>query len=343
MLWEGSIHYHDVAVRWYAETLLLAQRHGKALPHDLQPTLQRMSLVALNFVHADGREPAIGDSDRERQSARALVYLGKLLQIRSDRSLPPEPMLGTLAVAPARGAVLPRVFTLPDSGFAIVRNTDRTSSFIIDYGPKGGWHGHFDLFSFELFDRGELLIVDPGRWLYDEEDPDPAWVLSTPAHNTIAINGQSHRVVEYADAHAGVVEVLEHEAGAQTWRLHVRHGGYDHLRGEPVVERRIETAYDGRFIFHDRVRADENVQVSISFLLPTENVAIEGGRIVAQVGNVRLHIDLREADGWSVTTRAAWHSPVYSIRQPATQLLIESTCSDCSLKYGISSEVSAAG
>jgi hypothetical protein len=313
------------------------------MPDDLLPILERMALVALNFVHADGREPAIGDSDRDRQSAVALVFVSELLEVRSDRPLPAEPLLGRVGTPPAPGAVLPRAFTLADSGFSIVRSDDRSSSMIIDHGPKGGWHGHFDLLSFELFDHGELLVVDAGRWLYDQADPARDWVTSTPAHNTIAINGESHRAVEQDDIRDGAVEVIDYQAGAQVWRLHVLHRGYDHLPGAPVVERLIQTHYDGRFLFKDRIRADQPTKVSVAFLLPTEDVVVQGDRVVAQIGGARLTITLLQAEGWSVRTRPSWHSPIYATRLPATQLLIESSCRDCSLEYRLSAESAAAG
>ena len=66
-----------------------------------------------------------------------------------------------------------------------------------DAGPNGGGHGHYDLLSFELFGYGRPLISDPGLYTYDSDRRD--WAISTPAHNTISVDGLDRAALEGVD------------------------------------------------------------------------------------------------------------------------------------------------
>ncbi len=339
MSWEMSIHYHVQIARWYAEALLVADAHGRPVPTDVGETLEKMAIITRNFVHADGREPAIGDSDRGDLGARTLAYLGQIVDMPKDRVVSPEPLLAFTGAPAEPGTKLPRFFQLPAAGYTVVRTKDRSGSMILDYGPKGGWHGHLDLFSFEIFAQCRTVIVDPGRWLYKNGDVDRAWVLSTVAHNTISINGESHRALE--KVRDGSVKVVENHAGDDLWRFEARHYGYDHLPGAPVVSRRMETDYLGHYSFADSVSSKAAVAVSITLLIPSKDVRQESGHIVAWIGDARLAIDADLKKEWRVLLRDAWYSPVYGTKVPATQIVFETNCNNCTLKYTIDATANA--
>ena len=89
---------------------------------------------------------------------------------------------------------------MPVSGYWMTRTSDTDRSarqLVMDAGPTGGFHGHYDLLSFELYGYGKPLIADPGLVRYDDS-ADRAWVVSTLAHNTISVDGLSHAPIEKA-------------------------------------------------------------------------------------------------------------------------------------------------
>jgi hypothetical protein len=162
----------------------------------------------------------------------ALLYLDDVLLIGADRILPPG------STEPPVTADPPATSALPDTGYYVLRGTDAGARAIIDAGPKGGNHGHFDLLSFE-FDEGtysEPPVPDPGPYRYDDS-PERQYVVSTPAHNTISIDGLNHEAVEGMHNPKVVVDALT--SGANEARFTAHHHAYEYLAGRPTVGRTL--------------------------------------------------------------------------------------------------------
>jgi hypothetical protein len=86
-----------------------------------------------------------------------------------------------------------KVLNLDPSGRFVYRESEDPDSFffILDYGPHGAWHGHPDKLSFEVYRRGEAIIVDSGSEGY--YDPQHwTWNRRSVAHNTITRGDQDH-------------------------------------------------------------------------------------------------------------------------------------------------------
>ncbi len=75
------------------------------------------------------------------------------------------------------------------SGYAVVRGGTESDPWYLalDYGPHGGWHGHFDKLGFVFFARGKMLGIDPGSHSYALSLHD-TWDRSTLAHNTLVVD-----------------------------------------------------------------------------------------------------------------------------------------------------------
>ena len=74
-----------------------------------------------------------------------------------------------------------------DYGLCTLRNGDDLM-VTFDYGPLVN-HGHLDKFGFTLYANNALLVPDYGSPAYGPVDDD--WFRSTPAHNTIVVDGES--------------------------------------------------------------------------------------------------------------------------------------------------------
>ena len=84
--------------------------------------------------------------------------------------------------AEGSGVAALRIGQMPDG-------SPRTS-LAFDFGPHGGWHGHHDKLSYELWHEGEVVADDPGCGNY-AQPLHFAWFRQTAAHNTLAVDGRS--------------------------------------------------------------------------------------------------------------------------------------------------------
>jgi hypothetical protein len=155
-------------------------------------------------------------------------------------------------------------YQLPDDGYYILRGADvadgnvgetvQFSQVIIDAGPKGGTHGHYDLLDFEYSNTLDRPVIpDPGPLRYDNSD-DRAYVISTPAHNTISIDGLNHEAVE--GAHNPEIVVDDFEATATEARFTAHHHAYEYLAGKPTV---------GRTIWVDRTNPAWDIMLAVDW------------------------------------------------------------------------------
>ncbi len=122
----------------------------------------------------DGTIAALGDSDSG--SYAELLELAADLLDRED--LRWAATAGAAGEPPAR-----RYVSFGAGGYHLQRSGwgDRGRPFaderwlIFDCGPLGdGGHGHYDLLNVEIAADGRPLVVDPGRYTYDEQAPTSA-------------------------------------------------------------------------------------------------------------------------------------------------------------------------
>ena len=66
------------------------------------------------------------------------------------------------------------------------------TSLAFDFGPHGGWHGHHDKLSYELWHEGVPVADDPGCVSY-AQPLHFAWFRQTAAHNTLGVDGKSQQ------------------------------------------------------------------------------------------------------------------------------------------------------
>ena len=122
--------------------------------------LERMRDAGAWFVLPDGTVPPIGDSDRV-----------------------PAPKSVREAAKTKSG-----LKAFPSSGWAVVRSRD--SALITSAGYHSHVHKHVDDLSFYLYEGGEPVIVEAGKYGYD---PDAArsYALSSAAHNGLIVDGEA--------------------------------------------------------------------------------------------------------------------------------------------------------
>jgi hypothetical protein len=221
---------------------------------------------------------------------------------------------------PDRGAD----YALPDAGYYMLRSrelggpddTGSATQVIFDAGPKGGTHGHYDLLSFELSDATlHTLIADPGPFRYDDS-AERRWAISTPAHNTISIDGLNHGAVEGPQNPAIVVDRFESDADHALITAH--HYAYEYMKGSPVVGRTIwlDRSGDNRtplMIVADYGQAGATHTFTTSFTLPGAQAVAQGNGIVE---NPLTHFFTLRLQSLAVTGQSDSLKPTFISSRP---------------------------
>jgi hypothetical protein len=178
-LWyEGTIAYHNYALQAMVEIADAGRRMG--LPLHEAPKFRLMIEGPARAAYPDGRFPAINDSDPASVDVFRWAYdwAAKVYN---------EPDFATkTGVVPTKSDVL------EESGLAILRQGEGKEAVcaMMDFGPHGGGHGHFDKLGIMLFANGREWLLDPGRLTYSHKEY-KTWVKETAAHNTVALGGRS--------------------------------------------------------------------------------------------------------------------------------------------------------
>jgi len=249
---EGAPFYHFFAER----------RLRKARPHlypriaeALQERLARARAATPWFVMPDGRFAAVGDSEG---AYPATVVLPK----GEER-----------AKATDGVAVFGKAFL--ESGYACIRSGVRTPPaqafmlFVSASALGGAAHDHADALGFELYAAGAPLLVDAGKYGY-ENDRWRRYVVSDRAHNTVGrasrtyMPGDAGRVGSCLDSYR-IEENVHLVAGSAS-----RADGFSfsrQFRFEPMASLELHDQVKGlpegeaaelRFHFHESCRLEPN-------------------------------------------------------------------------------------
>jgi Heparinase II/III-like protein/Heparinase II/III N-terminus len=306
---EASTHYHMIALRSFVGARENARRFGLRLPAGFDERLSRACDFALHCRRPDGLIPALSDGDTGDYS-ELLALAGDLLG-RDD--LRWAGTRGRVGRAPSR-----RLASFPDGGYFVQRSGwSRHDRFLIfDCGPLGdGGHGHYDLLAFEACAGGRPLLVDPGRFTYDEGSPNlRRRFRGTAAHNTVCVDGRDQtpytrgrpdgRVAHgrfLGRASAPGLDVLAGEATSHVY--------------EAVHRRRIAFVDERYWIVEDRLRGEHAHRYELRFQLAPEargRAWIAGDGVVVAPG-----LALVVLGAAALTLERGWVAPSYGHRLDA--------------------------
>lgn len=201
MQWEQSPMYHNEVAHDFLDVVLLAKRNGIALPEAIERKTRDMCYADLYSMKPDGNELAMGDSDeidmRDIITKGAYLYGDSILKSGGYERLDFECVwdLGYRALEEYRSIqpVKPHrnSFALNDSGnFYFRSGWDREAVYLhFRCGSLGAGHGHSDQLHFDLFARGEDILIDPGRFTYVDK-PERYEFKDPEAHNTCTVDGR---------------------------------------------------------------------------------------------------------------------------------------------------------
>ena len=321
---EQSTHYHCIVLRSLLGARENARRFGLVLPDGYDEQLARACDFAMHCHRPDGEIPALSDSDTGAYAD--LLELAADLLDRED--LRWAATGGRAGSPPERRSV-----SFVHGGYHVQRSGwgDRGRAFaderflIFDCGPIGdGGHGHYDLLNVEIAAGGRPLVVDPGRFTYDEREPNLRhWFKGTAAHNTVVVDGLDQTPYRRGKPRKGTIA---------RGRLIERHGapGLDLVHAEAtstqyeaVHTRRVAFVADEYWVIEDRLAAGAPHRYDLRFHLAPEaegNVAIEraDGAYVVRAPGVAL-VFSGDAEP---AVEPGWYAPLYGVKHPAPVLSV---------------------
>ncbi|MDY6876443.1 MAG: alginate lyase family protein [Chloroflexota bacterium] len=182
---EVSTGYQSLVIDEFQNTYTLLQANALSLPkEDLASWLERMYHMMAYLIRPDNTFPQVNDGYvywKYPQLAQAGEALG-----RDD--------FVYIGTGGSRGTRPGNTSAGFDDGGLYAMRSDWTKDaryLLFDAGPYGGPHGHEDKLSIELFAFGQAFIVDSSSYTYDTTNPFRAHFVSSQAHNTVLVDGQS--------------------------------------------------------------------------------------------------------------------------------------------------------
>lgn len=269
---EQSTDYHHLVLKNYLWVTKLARLNQITMPEPFDQLIRKALDFSLHSHRPDGMIPALSDGDSrcfldllqqgyDLYGGEDLLYVAS----RGEQGQPPA--------ARSKG--------FPSGGYYVLRSGwgDGAEAYgderylIFDCGPLGtGNHGHLDLLSFEAYAHGTPLIVDPGRYTYDESGP-VNWRVrfrGTAAHNTVLVDGRHQTRYEWKKNRFKIVG----PEPDRSLTAFISQPGLDYLHGTaisheyPVTHERKILFINGEYwVILDLLRAQEPHQYDLLFHL----------------------------------------------------------------------------
>lgn len=270
---------------------------------ELTGLLERMRRTTAWQIMPNGRLPQLGDTD----------------DTAGDRW------------AAEAGSRLHGLEALPQSGYAFVREDDSYLALSAAYHSSA--HKHADDTGFVLYEGGEVLLGDAGRWGYYEEEHDRLYARSAFAHNLLTVDEQDLDWRESEPHGSGLLATGE------------GNGWYAILATNPLymqqdVEHRRLLVYRPAEILVaiDQVHAAEPHDYARRFhfgpgfearLDDAGAIEIRGERIAAVLTDLDAEVDLDRAR--DKPTRLGWTYPADRERLPVWTATLRNRAADATM------------
>lgn len=270
---ELSTHYHNGSVTWFAVPYWWGKLAGYPFKPVYAQVLERMASFTAASIRPDGLSSPFADSDCNDYGLRYLTLLGHVLErpdyVAAGRFtdellwLAGPQAVELSATATTQNSNLEpaaeSLYSYPDAGYRIFRNEEHYLFF--DAGPLGGAHGHADALHFEWFRSGRQILVDPGRFTYEEGEW-RRYFKGTLAHNTVTVDDADQTLYltsqHWDEAKAAEVTLHRLFVEGKLLLIDASHDGY--MRQAMGVRHRrwlaLDTSPGGPLVVVDRLEGE---------------------------------------------------------------------------------------
>lgn len=277
----------------------------------------------------DGRVLALGNERDYVRSVAAAIH--GFLEMPGNVQAPDD--FRTLFFGiPSQSAPAPDgLQTFTQGGLSIWRGVinGRIVHLAFDHGPLGylsiAAHGHADALSLTLCIDGDPVLVDPGTWLYGSGREWRDWFRSTPAHNTLNLEGQSQSIISgpFNWSHKAQATLVESQHGLP-WKLRALHDGYKSRFGI-VHQRTVTGEVDGILVTDQLLGHGRKAEIVFQLAAGLEanrdgdTVTVSrGGETLLTIHFPDDAVDIRA--GGDTPGQGGWVSPRFGVRQAAQRL-----------------------
>jgi hypothetical protein len=317
---------------------LAARAAGKPFPPAFETRLGRFAEF-VGWLGGGGTTPALGDDDEgrvltllapEADYARSVAAaIAGCLGVPGPQAADFRALVFGSPPGPAPHPEGLRTFA--DGGLSVWHGEQngRHVRLTFDHGPLGylsiAAHGHADALALTLSLDGEPVLVDPGTYLYGSGGAWRRWFRSTPAHNTLNLDGASQSVMSGPFNWSEKATARLDEAGAapHPW-LRASHDGYRRRFGR-LVQRTLEIEA-GRIAVTDQLLGGPPRAAELVFQLAPGLVATrEEMSVTVQRGpEALLRLDFPAGALALVTGEdrpdGGWVAPRFGEKRAATRL-----------------------
>jgi len=294
---EQSSYYHRYTTDFYTHLLILLRRNNEPVESRLEEKLQGLLDHLMYITRPDGTTPFFGDDDGGRllmvdqcaaNDFRAALSTGATLFGRPDYKfvagaaaeetlwlLGPNELQKYDSIESREPAKQSIAFA--DGGYYVMRDgwTPNANYLLFDSGPHGALqcgHAHADALAFELAANGRSLLVDPGTYTYTGSKQMRDWFRSSPAHNTLTVDGESSSVPDGPfswKTNAGA-EAVSWITGQRFDYVEGRHNGYLRLAAPVTHTRSILFLKTDYWIMRDQTRSSAEHLYALWFHLNSD-------------------------------------------------------------------------
>ncbi|MGH9815960.1 MAG: heparinase II/III family protein [Candidatus Acidiferrales bacterium] len=351
---EKSAYYHCYSLEMYLLATILGQQNGIAFSSLWMRRVERMAEFLMHMLRPDGSLARFGDDDggktlrlcdEDYYHPRSLLAVAALVFPRGDfkcvAGKVPEEIFWLFGAGgaskyeslPLTKPHIKAVRWFSDAQIAVARTGwGEEDSWLLGQGQPMGMltagHSHSSPLSFELFMKGQPIVVDPGTFSYADE----LWrnyFRSEQAHNTVMVDDapwlSPAGPFRWNDPQSLSPARMQETAPAFTLTLVHPNGSYQHQRrfelsgrSEALIEDEIIGTGRRRFAFW--LHFPPNAQVRI---LASEQLEIVSGTLTVRLdlqGFAKPVCTIYEGE---TNPMRGWFSPGFDRKAPAPALLIE--------------------
>lgn len=313
---EQSAEYQAYNYERYLAAAQLLEACGLP-PTRWEDRLARMPVVLSHLTQPDGTLVQLGDTDRKPVKARFTHPALRWFLTEGREGAPPEETFVTYAAG----------FTVARTGWGAPGALEDEGFMSLRHGPPPAFHGHDDHGSITLFGDSQALVVDPGKYAY-EDGPERDHALHRAAHSTVTIGAScgthatrpSPVLDRRSDEGADITVVDVATCPGTGW---VRTVAFVRATGEVVVVDEVAVHDRSEVVQHWQLEAGAEVTNA-----STEQVT------VAWPSGARLRIDQLAPRGTvdvaagQIEPRRGWISPQYGELESAPNLAFRRSVTD---------------
>ncbi|MEW6129110.1 MAG: alginate lyase family protein [Acidobacteriota bacterium] len=316
---EQSTHYHMTVLRSFIGALANGRRLGIEFSSAYKERLVSACEFALHCHRPDGWIPALSDSD----TGSYLDLLGLAGQLLNRSDFIYVASKGRKGVAPVSkfASFHKGGYFFQRSGWGEeVEHFDEEKFLVFDCGPLGdGGHGHYDSLNVEIFANRNPLIIDPGRFTYNEGEPNLRhWFKGTKAHNTVCVDGLDQTAYRRGKALKGSVARSQLSARLTAPDFDVLIGTVESRQYEVVHTRRIFFVNREYWLINDQLIGQQPHHYDLRFHLSPD--AQNDLRMFTHRNNQILQsskFQLISAPIYQTEIAQGWYAPEYGVKYPA--------------------------